>query len=118
MIEEKNNIHEDILALLVYLCELAIDDVKTRSHSFLCLSFIDSQDIRRSKYGEFLNGYAPSVTNPPEYHNNHCLIDNVTSFDTLNSLDDTQPKKKDVLHDNQRLFCNDNNTFGDRPVSC
>ena len=30
MNDENNDIHEDILALLVFLCELAIDDVKSR----------------------------------------------------------------------------------------
>ncbi|CAM4976530.1 unnamed protein product [Rotaria socialis] len=45
-------IHEDILSLVVYLCELAVDDL-----------------IRRFKYGEYLNGYAPSATEPPQCQN-------------------------------------------------
>ena len=38
MINEKN-IHEDILALLVYLCELAIDDV---TNTLMILSYVYS----------------------------------------------------------------------------
>ncbi|CAF1378236.1 unnamed protein product, partial [Rotaria sordida] len=63
-------IHESILSLLVYLCELAIDD-----------------QIRRLKYGEFLNGYAPSTIEPPQCQNNS-EIDQSISLETLTSLED------------------------------
>ncbi|CAF4117007.1 unnamed protein product, partial [Rotaria sp. Silwood2] len=63
-------IQEDILSLLVYLCELAVDD-----------------QIRRLKYGEFLNGYVPSTIEPPQCHNN-LGIDHSVSLETLTSLED------------------------------
>ncbi|CAF3627948.1 unnamed protein product [Rotaria sordida] len=63
-------IHESILSLLVYLCELAIDD-----------------QIRRLKYGEFLNGYAPSTIEPPQCQNNSEINQSI-SLETLTSLED------------------------------
>ncbi|CAF3435395.1 unnamed protein product [Rotaria sp. Silwood1] len=63
-------IHEDILSLLVYLCELAIDE-----------------QIRRLKYGEFLNGYAPSTIQSPQCHNNSDINHSI-SLETLTSLED------------------------------
>ncbi|CAF1166352.1 unnamed protein product [Adineta ricciae] len=46
-------IHEDILSLVVYLCELALDD-----------------QIRRLKYGKFLNNYTTSAIQPLSYEKN------------------------------------------------
>ncbi|CAF4239090.1 unnamed protein product, partial [Adineta steineri] len=63
-------INEDILSLVVYLCELALDD-----------------QLRRLKYGEFLDGYVPSSLKPPECHKNS-TNDDSASLKTLTSLED------------------------------
>ncbi|UJR26814.1 hypothetical protein I4U23_008127 [Adineta vaga] len=69
-IMNEKSIHEDILSLVVYLCELAIDD-----------------KIRRHKYGEFLNGYASSATEPSQCQTNLTLKNSI-SLETLTSLED------------------------------
>ncbi|CAF4080946.1 unnamed protein product, partial [Rotaria magnacalcarata] len=82
-------IHEDILSLLVYLCELAIDDL-----------------IRRFKYGEYLNGYAPSATEPPQCQN-ILGISHSVSLETLTSLEDDNVEsnsfKLNLSKDNEKV---------------
>jgi hypothetical protein len=87
-------IHEDILSLIVYLCELAIDDVSVRE-TIAFNRFSLPQEIRRSKYGEFLNGYAPSATEPPQCHTNNSGMNDSVSLETLTSLEDENTGESD-----------------------